>query len=138
MPILVWLVDDGHRHHETAAATIAGLPAFELECFLTGSSAVAAYAERAAKGIAGLPRVVLMDFFLDGERGDEVTQELRAILRPGWSPIIIGYSSMRSGSERIVEAGGDLVLPKITGPHGTNPHLRTYLERLLDVARRSG
>jgi hypothetical protein len=44
--------------------------------------------------------------------------------------VIVGYSSVSSGSERIVEAGGDLILPKICDPSGTNPQLRRFLEQL--------
>lgn len=134
MPLLVWIIDDADHNHRVAAATLRGLPGFALEGFLEAEIAVAEYALRAVTAPETLPRIVLMDYFLDGTHGDEVTQRLRAIHAPAFSPVIVGYSSVASGSRAIVAAGGDTVVRKRTAPDGTNPDLRAYLETYLRVA----
>lgn len=133
--MLVWIVDDAPSNHRVAEATVARLPEFSCEGFLDGDEAVAEFAHRVAQAPARLPRVILMDFYLGGTRGDEVTGRIRAVHTP-LTPIIIGYSSVGSGSRQIVEAGGDLVLRKLCARDGTNPDLRVYLESLLRIAGR--
>ncbi len=131
--MLIWLVDDAPSNQRVAAATVAALPVFRFESFLNGDGAVAEFAHRVAHAADQLPRVILMDFYLGDTRGDEVTERLRAIHTP-LTPIIIGYSSMSSGSRQIVASGGDLVVRKLTAPDGTNPDLRVYLDTLLRIA----
>ena len=70
-----------------------------------------------------------MDFFLVGERGDHVTKELRqAEVRS--RPVIVGYSSVASGSAAIVAAGGDLAVRKHADERGINPSLANWLRSL--------
>jgi hypothetical protein len=136
VPILVWLIDDSDANHGPAEATVERLPGFAFEGYHDAELAVAEYRLRAATAPHTLPRVVLMDFYLGDTRGDEVTIELRGIHSPGFSPVIVGYSSVASGSRTIVEAGGDVVVRKRTGRDGTNPDLALYLESFLRVAGR--
>lgn len=126
MPRLVWLIDDSPANHRAAAATVAGLPAFVLAGFLDGDEAVAAFAACAARTPERLPEVVLMDFYLGDTRGDRVTEALRAVLTPR-RVTIVGYSSVASGSQAIVAAGGDAIVRKRIAADGTNPDLRAYL-----------
>ena len=122
---LLWLIDDGEANHQAAAATVASLPWVELAHFYSGQEAVAAFSEIEQRG-GRAPDAVLMDFFLDGERGDHVTAELRqAEVRS--RPVIIGYSSVASGSAAILDAGGDLVLRKHADASGANPSLAAWL-----------
>jgi CheY-like chemotaxis protein len=134
-PMLVWIVDDAPSNHRAVEATVARLPEFTCEGFLDGDEAVVEFAHRVAHAPDRLPRVILMDFYLGSTRGDEVTGQIRAVHTP-LTPIIIGYSSVGSGSRQIVEAGGDLVLRKLCARDGTNPELRVYLESLLRIAGR--
>lgn len=134
MAMLVWIVDDADSNHRAAAATIAALPAFELECFHDGEDALAEYALRAKTAPQTLPRIVLMDYYMGDLRGDEVTERMRAIHAIAFSPVIVGYSSVASGSRSIVDAGGDVVVRKMVARDGTNPELREYLERFLHLA----
>jgi CheY-like chemotaxis protein len=136
MPTLLWIVDDADMHHQAAAATIAGMPAFALEGYLDGESAVAEYGLRAKTAPQTLPRIILMDYYLGDSRGDEVTERMRAIHAIAFSPTIVGYSSVASGSRAIVAAGGDAVVRKAIAPDGTNPALRVYLESFLSIAER--
>jgi len=132
--MLVWIVDDADAHHRAAAATIAGLPGFELEGHFEGEAALAEYALRAKTAPETLPRIVLMDYYIGDLHGDEVTLRMRAIHAVAFSPVIVGYSSVASGSRSIVEAGGDVAVRKRIAADGTNPDLRTYLESYLRIA----
>ena len=78
--------------------------------------------------------MVLMDFFLGSERGDQVTRGLRA-LEGRSRAVIVGYSSVGSGSARIVEVGGDLVVRKHCDKSGINPSLMRYLTSVLASRR---
>ncbi len=133
--MLVWIVDDASSNHRTVAATVAEMPEFSHEAFADGDEAVAEFTHRAAHAAERLPRVILMDFYMGDTRGDEVTERIRAVHTP-LTPIIVGYSSVASGSRQIVAAGGDLVLRKLTAADGTNPDLRVYLDTLLRIAGR--
>ncbi len=133
--MLVWIVDDALSHHRTVGATVLHMPEFTCEGFTDGDTAVEEFALRATRAPDRLPRVILMDFYLGGTRGDDVTERLRAVHTP-LTPIIIGYSSVASGSRQIVAAGGDLVVRKHTAPDGSNPDLRLYLDSLLRIADR--
>lgn len=133
--MLVWIVDDALSNHRAVGATILRLPEFACEGFTDGDEAVAEFAHRAAHTADRLPRVILMDFYLGGTRGDEVTERIRAVHTP-LTPIIVGYSSVSSGSRQIVAAGGDVIVRKHAASDGTNPDLRLYLESLLRIADR--
>jgi CheY-like chemotaxis protein len=125
---LLWLVDDGESNHQAAIATVARFAWVRLERFYTGSEAVEAFAGIEAQG-GRAPDAVLMDFFLAGERGDQVTAALRrAEVRS--RPLIVGYSSVASGSAAIVAAGGDVVVRKHVDDAGINPSLAVWLRGL--------
>ena len=133
MPIHLWLIDDAEANHSVVRATLHGRPEFSFEGFHDGETAATEFAFRAAHAPERLPRVVLMDFYMGELRGDQTTERIRAVATP-LSPIIIGYSSVASGSRAIVEAGGDLVLRKHAARDGTNPDLTVYLDSLLRLA----
>ncbi|MBA3700627.1 MAG: hypothetical protein H0W78_17405 [Planctomycetes bacterium] len=125
---LLWLIDDGEANHQAAITTVATLPWVRLERFYSGMEAVEAFTAIEASG-GRAPDAVLMDFFLVGERGDQVTAELRqAEVRSRL--VIIGYSSVHSGSAAIIAAGGDLVLRKHADDRGVNPSLANWLRSL--------
>ncbi|MEK7414885.1 MAG: response regulator [Planctomycetota bacterium] len=134
MPIGVWIIDDTPSHHTAAAHVVAQLSTFALETFDDGASAVAEFTLRAASAPQTLPRIILMDFFMGDMRGDEATRLIRAIDPRGFPPIIVGYSSVASGSAAIVAAGGDVVVRKRIADDGSNPALREYLETFLRIA----
>lgn len=124
-PILLWLIDDSASNHDTAVSTVATMPWVTLEQFYSGAEAVAAFAKiEQQQGYA--PDVVLMDYYLVGERGDQVTRALRATERRS-RPVIVGYSSVASASQIIVQAGADIVVRKHTDAQGINPSLATWL-----------
>lgn len=127
--LLIWLVDDSHDHHLVADATVARLPGVEVAHHYDGVSAAAAYAAVQDDPALPAPVVVLMDYFIGEERGDQVTRVLRTLERRSRA-VIVGYSSVGSGSARIVEAGGDLVLRKHCDQQGVNPSLLRYLRSL--------
>ncbi len=125
---LLWLIDDGESNHQAAMATAALLPWVRLERFYTGSEAIEAFSGIEAAG-GRPPDAVLMDYFLVGERGDQITTALRqAEVRS--RPVIVGYSSVASGSAAIVAAGGDLAVRKHADDRGVNPSLATWLRSL--------
>lgn len=132
-PLLAWLVDDTSDHHHVADATVASLTGVEIEHFYTGVEAVETYRLR-VQASERLPDVVFMDFFLAGERGDQVTRQLRAVTSPRHRPIVVGYSSVPSGSHAIIEAGGDVAVRKVASGM-VNPFLGEYLRSLLAVRR---
>lgn len=127
-PLRLWLIDDTADHHATARETIGGMAGVRLTCWLDPVEAIAAYAEAASRP-ADLPRVVLMDFFLGEMRGDQATRELRRLQPTAAALTIVGYSSMASGSARIVEAGGDVIVRKVRDGSGRNPLLARWLEQ---------
>jgi CheY-like chemotaxis protein len=125
---VLWLIDDSDGNHRVAAATVAALPWVHFEGFYTGAEAVEAFTARQAEG-GQVPDAVLMDYYLGGERGDQVTRDLRAAERTA-RPLIIGYSSVMSASAAIVSAGADLVLRKHADQRGINPSLSRWLRGL--------
>ncbi len=127
-PVALWIIDDTEHHHAVAAATVAGDDRFVLTGFTSGSDAVSAYLMARRDAPQTLPRIVLMDFYLGGERGDAVTAELREFQAIGHPLTVVGYSSLRDGSQRIVDAGGDCIVPKRTDADGRNHALRRWLD----------
>lgn len=127
----VWLIDDSDEHHRIARATVELFDSMEFTGFMSGIEAVAAY-ERLARGDDdACPHVVLMDYYLGEERGDRVTRELRRIEARKRRPVIIGYSSVRSGSDSIMAAGGDQIVRKHADAAGVNPTLAKFLREFL-------
>lgn len=124
--MILWLIDDTQQHHDTAAATVAQVPGVRLVGFRSAEEGVEAF-RAALRQPRQLPDAVLMDFFLGDGRGDGVTARLRRLEPAGKRPVIIGYSSVPSGSAAIVEAGGDLVLKKQRDENGLNPSLLAWL-----------
>lgn len=129
LPIRVWLIDDTQEHHDAADLTTAGLAGVDLEHFFSGAEALAEYGERALSNET-LPDIILMDFYLDGERGDRITREFRICETANHRPVIVGYSSMVNGSAAIVAAGADLSVQKVK-TSGGNPFLAEYLRVVL-------
>lgn len=125
---LIWLIDDGESNHQAAIATVALVPGVRLERFYTGVEAIEAFTDIEAQG-GRPPDAVLMDFFLAGERGDHITAALREA-EVSSRPVIVGYSSVASGSAAIVAAGGDLVVRKHADDRGVNPSLANWLRSL--------
>lgn len=134
LPLLVWLIDDSEANHQVAQRTIAAFPTVTFVGFYTGAEAVAAFAAGQSTSDASVPGVVLMDYYLNEERGDQVTAALRAAERRS-RPVIVGYSSVDSASRVIVAAGADAIVRKHVDGRGLNPSLARYLKEL--VAERS-
>ena len=126
MPVRLWLVDDTEAHHDVARNTLATLKGFELSDFLSGAEAIAAFGTLAKGG--ALPDIVLMDFYLGDERGDQVTRRLRELEPADHYAVIVGYSSVADASQRIVAAGADVVVRKHVATDGSNPTLRAWLQ----------
>jgi CheY-like chemotaxis protein len=129
----VWLVDDSDDPHRVADLTIARLEGVELSHFYSGAEALQAFARLAGGRGPGLPAVILMDFFIGDERGDEVTRALRRLEPASARATIVGYSSMASASERILESGGDVVVRKHRSSDGVNPSLYRFLHARLQA-----
>ena len=120
----IWLIDDTPHLHVVARATARLAGGWDFTGYLSGEEAVEAF-------IAGhdLPAVILMDFFLGDDRGDLLTARLRDLEPPTSRAVIVGYSSMRAGSEAIIAAGGDVIVTKTQNDAGINPSLLSYLKR---------
>lgn len=134
MPLL-WHIDDGQHLLAVTAATVDLVDGWCFEGFTTGTAALAAYRVRPP---TDLPDVVLMDFFIGSERGDAVTRQLRRLDRHPHGMVIVGHSSVASGSAAIVAAGGTLALPKHRNGQGINPDLVVYLQNWTPPAKAEG
>lgn len=132
---MVWLVDDTSDHHATTAATLAGRTEFTFVGFLDAEEAVDEYRRLAHADREALPRIILMDFFLGSTRGDLVTRRLRELQPTDAKLTIVGYSSVPSGSERIMAAGADIVVRKHKDDAGRNPTLARWLDVWLAAER---
>jgi len=130
VPRRIWLVDDTPRWHAVTARTLALVPGWRLESFHTAHAAVLAFQHASGGDGANLPQVVLMDFYLGHQRGDDVTETLRELEPAGHHAIIVGHSSMAHGSELIEMAGGDCRVRKHADGAGINPSLLDWLEGL--------
>ena len=123
---LLWLIDDTPSLHVVAEATVRLVTGWSFFGHFTGQEALAEYENLPAEA---RPHVILMDYYIGADRGDEVTTQLRLLVSAQHRPVIIGYSSVRSGSAAIVAAGADLMLPKRSNAAGINPDLLNYLRR---------
>jgi ActR/RegA family two-component response regulator len=123
------------QHHDTAAATAALVPGVRFAGFATAEEGIDAFRAAVREG-GEIPDAVLMDFFLGDDRGDRVTSTLRRLETAAKHPVIIGYSSVPSGSTAIISAGADLSLKKQRNDDGINPALLEWLRRT--VGRKGG
>lgn len=123
----IWLIDDNEEVHQVTDRTIALLSDAVLTRFYSGSEALVAFARLASGQPTELPAIILMDFFIGDERGDVVTAALRDLEPASVRPTIVGYSSMQSASERIINCGGDVVVRKHRSDDGVNPSLYRFL-----------
>ena len=122
----IWQLDDTDHWHQISAQTVKPLPHWQLRSFYTGQDLFYGLAEAAAQG-SSYPSIILMDFYLSGERGDHITSEIRKRTAQAPYITIIGFSSVRSCSERICQAGGDSILVKADTGGGMNKYLLDYL-----------
>jgi len=133
MQPLIWQIDDTSHWHEVTDATLARLPvALRCEHFHSGHAGLLAWQGAASHG--GLPDLVLMDFYIGSERGDDVAQALRQVEPAGHHAVIVGFSSVPSASQRIADACGGIALPKVANHAGINPELLAMLRKWLDPA----
>jgi hypothetical protein len=130
-PVRLWLIDDTLEHHATARATLAAFPGVDFTGFEDAGEAIDEYRRLVEAGGRDLPRIVLMDFYLGVWRGDAVTRELMRLAPPAAPLLVVGYSSVPAGSERILAAGGDIVVRKTRDKGGRNPFLARWLEDFL-------
>ena len=120
--MLVWMIDDDPGNLEVAGRTVrAG--GHQFEGFSSGRAAL-----MALRHGTPAPQVVLMDFYLVNERGDQVTRDWREH-EGARRAVIVGHSSMASGSAAIIAAGGDVAVRKHANEQGLNPTLATWLRR---------
>ena len=125
---VVWHLDDTEHWHQISAATVRSVQDWSLRSFYASRDLYYAFDE-AFDEPSQLPHVILMDFYLDGERGDHITATIRKHYNSSAQhTTIIGYSSVRSCSERICNMGGDSILPKVETGNGINKHLLEYLK----------
>jgi CheY-like chemotaxis protein len=127
---LMWLIDDSASNHAVARLTATRFPQLTLSCFYSGAEAIATWTAHHSTS-EPLPDWVLMDYYLIDERGDHVTRDLRQTVAAAQAtqPLIIGYSSVASGSEAIVRAGADVIVRKHSDNNGINPSLAVWLQR---------
>lgn len=123
----IWQLDDTEYWHAVTAATLQHLEDWQQRSFYTSRDLFYAFDE-CGDHPKQLPQVLLMDFYLQGERGDQVTAALRRRGGPAALVTVIGFSSVRSCSRRIVDAGGNLALIKAETGDGINHHLLDYLQ----------
>lgn len=123
----IWHLDDTEHWHQVSATTVASVNDWQLCSFYRSRDLYYAFDE-AFDDKQLIPQIILMDYYLDGERGDQITAEIRQYYDPPQQHItIIGYSSVRSCSEHICNKGGDHILPKVETGNGINKHLADYL-----------
>jgi CheY-like chemotaxis protein len=125
MPVL-WLIDDTPSNHDLTAITVERVEGWCFQGFYSSTDAIRWLRRQTGNGL--WPDVVLLDYYLDGERGDQVVGKLKQALPKNVTPVLIGYSSVRSCSEAIVAAGADLVLSKRGDGVNGNEMLRRWLE----------
>ena len=126
--MILWLIDDTLQHHDTAEATALLVPGVTFTGFITGEEALEAFRE-AGNITQRIPDAILMDYYIGDERGDQVTEQFRRVEPASKRPVIIGYSSLTTGSTAIIEAGADLMLRKQRNDEGINPALLDWLQR---------
>ncbi|MDA3963872.1 MAG: hypothetical protein PF961_24035 [Planctomycetota bacterium] len=133
MPLL-WLVDDTPLWHHVTAATLELTPGWRFAGLHTVNAAWLAFRDSVESQPSGLPRVILMDFYLGTARGDHLTEQLRDLEPEGVHTTIVGHSSMSHGSELIIQSGGDCAVTKAYNDAGINPHLLKWLKDFPEVS----
>ncbi len=123
----IWQLDDTHYWHVISSETLRLLDNWELRSFFSGRDLLYGL-EECAENAELWPSIILMDFYLNGERGDKVTQAIRAFQHQQKHVTIVGFSSVKSCSQQIVQCGGDTVLTKRETGNGINHHLLDYLQ----------
>ena len=128
---LLWLIDDTDHWHQVTEATVQRCLGWRFVGFQTALAGIMAY--KHAVGTAACPAVILCDFYLDGSwRGDAMCRELRLIEEAGshQPAYMVGHSTSPTGSNMIVQAGADVVVPK----HGqdTNRSLELFLKNFTE------
>jgi DNA-binding NarL/FixJ family response regulator len=122
----IWLLDDTGLWHEVSAATVARCPGWRFRGFSCSRDLFYGI-EEVADDEAAQPRVLLMDFFLRGERGDRITQDLRRLRLP--TPLcIVAHSTTSAGNAAILQAGADCQVTKTCANDGLNHELLRWLE----------
>lgn len=124
MAMRIWLIDDTPVWHQVTRDTLRHWSAHQFQSFHRGSSALHALEHLTADD---LPHIILMDFYIGDERGDEVTKWIRQ-LHPQAPIRIIGYSTAHSGSLAIIQAGGNDCIRKHHDQRGLNPSLLSWLK----------
>ena len=122
----VWLIDDMEHWHDVTKKTLDLLNDAVFQGFYAGSSALLALQYCSHDQ---LPDVIFMDYFINDERGDLVTRQIRESF-PDLNCMIIGYSTAAAGSRAIVHAGADDIVAKHDDKSGMNPSLRIWVEGL--------
>lgn len=123
---LIWVIDDGLSHLQRAERTFNAIqaPDVVLECWEDGLKAAGVFERRLEiADRAGLPHIVLMDYFLGGElTGYDIAKRMLAAfqsrprsLQRQPRPIIVGHSSVPDCSAHIVSLSKDFSLEKRGG-----------------------
>ena len=122
----IWHLDDTDHWHTISANTIQQIDGWELRSFYTGQDLFNSL-EKCINNDQQYPLIILMDFYLSGERGDQITSAIRKQTSSSPHITIIGFSSVRSCSERICQSGGDSILIKADTGSGLNKYLFDYV-----------
>ncbi len=120
----IWLIDDMPNVHAVTEATVHQIGGWEFRGFFSGIDAVKSL-RRCEPGLA--PQVILIDYYIGHERGDRIAPLLRSAEPADARPVLVGFSSVRSGSEAIVAAGAEVIVRKHQDDRGINPSLAEYL-----------
>ena len=120
----IWLIDDIAHWHEVTQRTLDLWGPHSFQGFYQVSSILMALDHTTGDA---LPEMILMDYFIDANRGDVVTRQIRTSF-PEHDYAIIGYSTAASGSRAIVRAGGNASVAKHHDERGINPSLLQWLQ----------
>ena len=137
----IWQLDDTQYWHLISDETIRQLSNWQLRSFYTSQDLLYGLEECRAEP-QYWPSIILMDFYLQNERGDQVTQAIRSYVNDLTASAtdsderqalqrhitIVGFSSVRSCSEQICQAGGDCIVKKIETGDGINHQLLKYVQ----------
>lgn len=124
----LWLVDDSPIWHSVTASTVEkiGHP-IEFSSFHSANAAISAFGQLAEHDPGQLPHVILMDFYIGHDHGNEVTATIRELEPDDHHCTIVGHSSMTHGSELICADGGDCIVRKHRNGANLNLSLQAWL-----------